>query len=62
VTSSVAIQDDRLTSTPDVQSLGTSVARRVDLTGSKLLSGTVGPGALLPYRLRQLRPGFRPFK
>ena len=36
--------------------------RRVDLTRSKLLSGTVGPGALLPYRLRQLRPGFRPFK
>ena len=35
-------------STPDVQSLGTSVARRVELMRSKLLLGTVGPGALRP--------------
>ena len=60
-TSILATSDGSFTSTPDVQSLGTSVARRVDLTRSKLLSGTVGPGALLPYRLRQPRPGFRPF-
>jgi hypothetical protein len=51
----------RFTSTPDVQSLGTSVARRVDLTRSKLLSGTVGPGATFPYRLWQLSHGLRAF-
>jgi hypothetical protein len=54
----------RCTSTPDVQSLGTSVARRVELTRSMLLSGTVGPGAFLPYRSereRKQRVGYDAF-
>jgi hypothetical protein len=34
---------------------GTSVARRVELTRSKLLSGTVAPGALLPHRSERER-------
>ena len=52
----------RCTSTPDVQSLGTSVARRVDLTRSKLLSGTVGPGAILRCANDSFAQEFRPFK
>ena len=39
------IRNDRFTSTPAVRLLGTNVARRVELTRLKLLSGTVGPGA-----------------
>jgi len=54
------IRNDRFTSIRDVRLRGTSVARRVDLTRSKLLSGTVAPGALAPSSLRRLRPRFRP--
>ena len=38
--------------TRDVRLLVTSVAHRVELTRSKLLSGTVGPGATVAFRLR----------
>ncbi len=38
----------------DVRLLGTSVSRRVELMRSKLHSGTVGPGAILPSGHRPL--------
>ena len=38
----------------------TSRACRIELTRSKLLSGTVSPGALAPSSLRRLCPRFRP--
>jgi hypothetical protein len=60
-TPATAVCYDRFTSTPDVQSLGTSVAPRIDAMRSQVASGTVGPGAILPYRLWQLRLGLRAF-
>jgi len=44
-TFAVAICNSSFTSTPVVRLLGKNVARRVELTRPKLLSGTVGPGA-----------------
>ena len=45
----MAISNDSFTSIRGVRLLETSVARRVELTRSKFLSGTVGPGAFSPF-------------
>jgi hypothetical protein len=48
------LRDGRFTSIRDVRLLGTNVARRVELTRSRLLSGTVAPGATYAFSLRPL--------
>ncbi len=52
VTSTDAARYDRSTSIRAVQLPGKYVALRVELARSKLLSGTVAPGAFFPLKLR----------
>jgi hypothetical protein len=59
--STVAIWNVGFTSTAAGESFAANIVRRVELTGSKPLPGRSGCGAILPYRLWQLRHGLRAF-